>query len=243
MNGNAAAIRTASATLPVREGLPRWVEAAVGGTALVIISPLLAMCAVAIVLTSRGPAIYRQERMGRGGKPFRICKFRSMRQRSESGTTVTAKGDNRITVVGRLLRKTKLDELPELWNIAKGDMSFVGPRPEVPEYVNLSQPNWRAVLTVRPGLTDPVTIQLRNEEELLASVNGNREAFYLQTLQPFKVAGYMAYLAQRTWWTDVKVIAATLFAIVAPHRYPPPPLETIVAASARMTAPARAVRS
>ncbi len=127
--------------------------------------------------------------------------------------------------MGRLLRRSKLDELPELWNVLRGDMSFVGPRPEVPQYVDPENPAWKEVLLVRPGLTDPVTLRLRNEELLMTRVEGDREAFYRETLQPLKLAGYRAYLQRRTWRTDVGVLFATLLAVLWPARSgsPAPP--------------------
>jgi lipopolysaccharide/colanic/teichoic acid biosynthesis glycosyltransferase len=143
------------------------------------------------------------------------------------GPLVTACDDNRVTRVGRLLRKTKLDELPELWNILKGDMSLVGPRPEVPRYVDLKNPMWRLVLEARPGLTDPMTIRLRNEETLLAEVKGDREQFYQETLQPFKVNGYLEYLRGRSWWSDIKVIWNTIVAVAFPHKAPLPTIDEI----------------
>jgi lipopolysaccharide/colanic/teichoic acid biosynthesis glycosyltransferase len=119
------------------------------------------------------------------------------------------------------LRKTKIDELPELWNVVKGDMSIVGPRPEVERYVDLNNPLWRQALAVRPGLTDPVTLSLRNEEELLGRVKGDREQFYLETLQPIKLKGYKEYLCRRNAWSDVVVIALTVLVILFPHKAPP----------------------
>jgi lipopolysaccharide/colanic/teichoic acid biosynthesis glycosyltransferase len=150
-----------------------------------------------------------------------------------SGNQVTAKGDSRITFVGRLLRKTKLDELPGLWNVARGDMSLVGPRPEVSRYVNLDNPLWQRVLEVRPGITDPVTLSLRNEEELIAECQGDPEKFYLSTLQPYKLSGYVDYLQQRTWRTDVCVLIKTLFAVIVPSWAPLPEVEEIEALKAR----------
>lgn len=137
---------------------------------------------------------------------------------SSSGPSVTARGDARVTPVGRWLRRTKLDELPELWNVLRGDMSFVGPRPEVPEYVNLDNPLWADVLQVRPGLTDPMTLTLRDEEALLEVVEGDRDRFYRDTLQPQKLAGYRAYLDRRTWRTDLGVICDTILALLPGRR-------------------------
>jgi lipopolysaccharide/colanic/teichoic acid biosynthesis glycosyltransferase len=121
-----------------------------------------------------------------------------------------------------LLRKTKLDELPELWNVVRGDLALVGPRPEVPGYVDLDNPLWQKVLEVRPGITDPVTLKLRNEEELLAGCGTDPEKFYLSMLQPYKLLGYVDYLRKRTWRTDVCVLIKTLFAVILPFQAPPP---------------------
>ncbi len=147
-----------------------------------------------------GPALFRQQRLGRGGAPFTLFKLRTMRQAAAgaAGSYVTAGGDPRITPLGRFLRRSKLDELPQLWNIVRGDLSFVGPRPEVPAWIELGDPRWQRVLAARPGLTDPVTLRLRNEEALLAAVPGDREDFYRDHLQPWKLAGYADYLARRS---------------------------------------------
>ncbi len=134
--------------------------------------------------------------------------------RAGDGPEVTAAGDTRVTRVGRVLRRLKLDELPQLWNVLKGEMSFVGPRPEVPAFVDLASETWRRVLSVRPGITDPVALALKNEEALLAGVAGDRERFYREKLQPFKLHGYMDYIQNRTAWTDLAVIARTLLAVV-----------------------------
>ena len=150
-------------------GIPRSVEMVLALGGLVVSSPLLFLAALLIRATSPGPVLFRQQRVGRFGKPFELLKFRSMRVENE-GAQVTAKGDTRVTRVGRLLRKSKLDELPELWNVARGELSLVGPRLEVTKYVNLEDPLWRKVLEARPGITDPVTLRLRNEEEPLAAV-------------------------------------------------------------------------
>ena len=182
---------------------------------LLLASPVLLLAIASVRIGSPGPALFRQTRVGRDGRPFSLFKLRTMTAES-SGSRLTARGDPRITPLGRLLRKSKLDELPELWNILCGDMSFVGPRPEVPHYVDLSNPLWRAVLRVRPGLTDPITLRLRNEEQLLAGVPGDHEAFYVNVLLPFKLRGSLAYLARRTPWTDVAVLLNTAAAVVVP---------------------------
>ena len=202
-------------------GLPRAVEAIFAALALVVCLPLFVFCAVAIALTSRGPVLFRQKRVGRRGEFFTLLKFRTMRA-DASGLSITAQGDPRVTPMGRFLRKAKLDELPALWNVIVGDLGLVGPRPEVPRFVDLGNPLWRLALQVRPGLTDPVTLTLRNEEALLASVEGNPETFYRDVLQPYKLRGYARYLEQRTWWSDVEVLGRTLLAIVRPSSVPPP---------------------
>ena len=133
---------------------------------LLALSPLLLLLAMAVKLTSRGPVFFRQQRVGQGGRLFYILKLRSMVVNAEKlGLSVTRDGDPRITPLGRLLRKTKLDELPQLWNVLVGDMSFVGPRPEVPGYVRQYTPGQRRVLELKPGITDLATIEFRNEEE------------------------------------------------------------------------------
>lgn len=163
--------------------------------------------------------------MGRGGRPFELIKLRSMRVENK-GAEVTAQGDARITRVGRLLRKTKLDELPELWNVARGELSLVGPRPEVPKYVDLGDPLWQEVLEARPGITDPVTLRLRNEEALLGRQK-DPEGFYTAVLQPYKLRGYVAYLERRSAWSDLRVLWHTLLTVLTPSRTPPPSIDEL----------------
>jgi lipopolysaccharide/colanic/teichoic acid biosynthesis glycosyltransferase len=198
---------------PGRRGLPRAVEAPLALVGLVAVSPVLAAAAAAVVVSSGFPALFRQPRVGRGGKPFTLVKLRTMRP-SREGPEVTARGDARITAVGRFLRATKLDELPELWNVLRGDMSFVGPRPEVAHYVDLQDPLWQEVLRVRPGLTDPTTLSLRDEESLMAGIEGDRDRYYRESLQPAKLRGYVSYLRRRTWNSDLVVIWHTILSIL-----------------------------
>jgi len=200
-------------------GLPRAFEIAASLTGLVILAPLILIAGAAILLTSGAPVLFRQRRIGRQGQAFVLYKFRTMRD-GLAGPNITVLGDPRVTLVGRILRKTKIDEIPELWNVVTGDMSLVGPRPEIPSYVDLKLPEWQQVLLVRPGITDPVTLRLRNEEDLLADVNGDREGFYLSTLQPLKLAGYLEYLSRRTWWSDILTIFQTFLFVLLPHRAP-----------------------
>lgn len=201
----------------MQKGIPRIIEACLAITGLFLLSPFLALGALLAALSSPGPALFRQERIGLHGQKFILYKFRTMHVGS-SVLQVTAKNDCRITPAGKFLRKTKIDELPELWNVLNGDMSFVGPRPEVERYVALDNPLWRQVLAARPGLTDPVTLLLRNEEELLGRVAGDAEKFYLETLQPLKLKGYVEYLDQRDAWRDIEVIFRTLYVVLFPKK-------------------------
>lgn len=196
---------------------------AAGG--LLLLLPLLALVSVLIKISSPGPILFRQRRVGRGGQEFTLYKLRTMSV-AESGPLVTAATDNRITPLGKLLRKSKIDELPELWNIIVGDMSFVGPRPEVSRFVNYADPLWREVLQVRPGITDPVTLKFRNEEVLLAKVL-DKEAYYVEVVQPYKLKGYVNFLRKKTWKSDVKIIGLTFKAIILPKTAPPPTHEEL----------------
>jgi lipopolysaccharide/colanic/teichoic acid biosynthesis glycosyltransferase len=212
----------AAAPASLGRGIPRPVEIVLASLVLAVSAPIVVAAAIAVVMT-RGPAMFRQERIGRGGLPFVLYKLRTMRS-SHDGVEVTAGDDNRITPVGRLLRRTKIDELPELWNVIKGDMSLCGPRPEVSKYVDLENPEWRLLLSVRPGVTDPVTMRLRNEEVLLQAVDGDRERFYLEVLQPLKRKGYLEYLKQRTWQRDLKVLWQSGVAVIVRGKAQPPAL-------------------
>lgn len=204
-------------------GLPRSVEVVLAIFGLCITAPILALAAILIKFDSPGPVLFRQKRMGRNGKTFTLLKFRSMYV-SDKGALVTASGDSRISKIGRVLRRTKIDELPELWNIVRGEMSIVGPRPEVPELVDLTDPLWNETLEANPGLTDPVTLQLRNEEGLLAQAT-DREDFYKKTLQPYKLRGYVDFVRTRTWKKDVSIIFRTIKAIVFPQTVRQPTIE------------------
>lgn len=207
-----------SPDLPVESprGLPRWFEWLTAATGIVLAAPLFVLIALAIKLDSRGPVLFRQRRMGAGGRTFELLKFRSMRVESK-GREITVSGDSRISRVGRVLRKTKLDELPSLLNIIRSEMSLVGPRPEVPVFVDLRDPLWLEVLQSRPGLTDPSTLALRDEEFFLASVSHDPTVFYRSVLLPAKLRHSAAYLARRTWKSDLGIIARTLVAIMRPR--------------------------
>ncbi len=197
--------------------MPRLVEVLLSFGGLMVAAPVIALAGIALALSSGFPIFFRQIRVGRNARPFTLVKLRTMRV-ARSGLKVTASDDARVTRLGRFLRRSKLDELPELWNILKGEMSFVGPRPEVPQYVDPESPAWKEVLLARPGLTDPVTLRFRNEELLMAGVEGDRDAFYRETLQPLKLEGYRDYLRRRSWRTDVGVLFETVLALLWPSR-------------------------
>jgi len=182
---------------------------------LLLLSPLFILIAVAIKLRSPGPVFYAQERIGKAGKVFRVLKFRSMVPGADRmGPDITSAGDNRVTPVGRYLRKWKLDELPQLWNVLKGEMSMVGPRPELPSYVRNYTPEQREVLSVRPGITDLAAIQYRHEEQLLASSN-DIVRFYTQVVLPHKLSLNRLYIEKLSLFLDVELILQTLRVIPA----------------------------
>jgi lipopolysaccharide/colanic/teichoic acid biosynthesis glycosyltransferase len=202
-------------TLYVRGG-KRLLDIAASAVGLVIAAPLLAMTGLAVKLSSPGPALFRQTRVGRGGVKFQIVKLRSMRVSANGpGSTITSSGDPRITPIGRILRKAKMDELPQLWNVLKGDMSLVGPRPEVPEYVRRYTSEQQQVLSVRPGLTDIASIVYRNEEELLRR-NGNGEQFYCDVVMPHKLELNLEYINRMSLSYDLYLILLTLRTVLFP---------------------------
>lgn len=209
----------------VSKGLPRSIECLIAVVILVILSPTLLLCALLVWVSSSGGIFFRQQRVGREGKLFTLYKFRTMVVTS-GGLPITAENDYRITPIGRVLRKWKLDELPEFYNVLRGEMSFVGPRPEVPELVDFSNLAWNVVLKVRPGITDTVTLRLRNEEAFLATVE-DKETFYREVIQPYKLNGYLEYLKIKSLKTDLKIVAQTAKVILFPQTAPPPTLEEV----------------
>jgi lipopolysaccharide/colanic/teichoic acid biosynthesis glycosyltransferase len=177
---------------------------------LLLTLPIFVVCWTAIRLEDGGPAFFRQIRVGRGGRTFEILKFRSMRiDPRASGPAITARGDPRITRIGRFLRRSKWDEIPQLWNVLRGDMSIVGPRPEVPRYVALYSNEQRAVLALRPGITDEASIEFKDEEKLLAAAPDS-ERFYVDYCMPKKIALNLAYAKRASVIADLQVIARTL---------------------------------
>lgn len=179
---------------------------------LIVLSPLLLVVSLLVGITSPGGVFFRQERIGKDGKPFRIFKFRSMRK-DNAGLKITTGNDSRITPVGRFLRKSKIDELPQLINVLVGDMSFVGPRPEVADYVDLYTPYQRQVLQVRPGITGIASIRFRNENDLLtASDDPNRT--YIEEIMPRKIRLDLEYIPHASVPYDIKLIFQTLGAVI-----------------------------
>lgn len=194
--------------------LKRMMDIAVSAVALCVLWPLYLIIALAIVIDDPGPVFYRQVRVGRGGKPFRIFKFRSMVvDADKKGLAITVGNDRRITRVGAFLRKTKLDELAQLINVLCGQMSFVGPRPEVPRYVELYTPYQRQVLLVRPGITDYASIAYRNENDLLDAAQ-DPERMYIEQIMPAKIELNMKYLREISPAADIRLILKTVEAVV-----------------------------
>lgn len=192
----------------------RAMDIVLSACALAILWPLLLLIALAIWIDDPGPVFYRQVRVGRNGKTFRIFKFRSMvMDADKKGLAITVGRDSRITRVGAVLRKTKLDELAQLLNVLFGQMSFVGPRPEVPKYVELYTPYQRQVLLVRPGITDYASIAYRNENDLLAGAP-NPETMYIEQIMPDKIELNMKYLREISPLADIKLILKTVAAVV-----------------------------
>jgi lipopolysaccharide/colanic/teichoic acid biosynthesis glycosyltransferase len=177
---------------------------------LLILSPLFAAVSLLIKLDSRGPIFFKQERIGRDFEPFTIYKFRSMVAVGEGkGSLITVGGDRRITRLGRVLRASKIDELPQLFNVLKGEMSLVGPRPEVREYVQLFEKEYRRLLAIRPGITDPASIKYSAEETVLAG-SQNWEEEYVRKILPEKIKLSLEYVGNHTIITDLKLIAKTV---------------------------------
>ena len=190
----------------------RAFDMAVSAAALVGSSPLLALVGAAVRLDSPGPVIFRQERVGQHGEIFWIHKFRTLAH-GTSGALISPTSDPRVTRVGRVLRQTKLDELPQLLDVLTGHMSLVGPRPEVPHYVAMWAPEDRnVILSVRPGITDPASILLRNESEELAAAP-DPEHHYVTSLLPRKTALYVAYVQHRSFRGDLRLLAETVSSV------------------------------
>ena len=177
---------------------------------LIVLSPILILISFAIKIGSKGPVLFSQKRVGKDGKLFTLIKFRSMTVQQESNSTTTARGDIRITKIGSFLRKYKLDELPELWNIIKGEMSLVGPRPDVPGYADKLVGRDREILKLRPGITGTASLKYANEEEIL-SAQDDPQKYNDEVIFPDKVKVNLEYYKNQSLWLDIKIIFATIF--------------------------------
>lgn len=177
---------------------------------LIILFPLLIFISLAIKLGSSGPILFSQSRVGKDGKLFTLVKFRSMTVQQDSSSTATARGDVRITKIGAFLRKYKLDELPELWNVVMGEMSLVGPRPDVPGYADSLKGTDRNMLKLRPGITGTASLKYANEEEILAAQE-DPQKYNDEVIFPDKVIVNLEYYENQSLWLDIKIIFATIF--------------------------------
>lgn len=187
---------------------------------LTIFSPLCLAIAAWIKLDSPGPILYRGTRVGKGGRPFKMLKFRSMVVNAEQlGGPSTAGDDPRVTRVGRFLRRYKLDELPQLINVLKGEMSLVGPRPEVPQYVAMYNPEQRAILSVHPGITDWASLWNSDEGSWLAGAH-DPERVYLEVVRPTKLRLQLKYVRERSFMVDLRILLATLITLVSRRPLP-----------------------
>lgn len=191
--------------------LKRAFDLAVATTALAVTAPIIGIAAIAIAADSGGPILFRHRRVGKGRREIVTLKLRTMTNAS-TGPQITGANDMRITRVGRILRKAKLDELPQLWNVIRGDMSIVGPRPEVPDYVMMYTPEQQRLLDVRPGITDAASISFRNEEELLAMANDPARA-YREVIMPLKLEVALEATTKTSLASDLATIAKTIFSI------------------------------
>jgi lipopolysaccharide/colanic/teichoic acid biosynthesis glycosyltransferase len=181
----------------------RLFDCAVAGVAILLSLPLLVAIALLVRLTSSGPVLFRQKRTGRNGTAFTLYKFRSMRTEDNPGSHITVRGDTRVTRIGALLRRYKLDELPQFWNVLKGDMSLVGPRPKLPRHEAL-------LMTARPGITGPATLAFRHEEELLLEIDeSDLELFYQTVIKPAKARIDFDYMRNATCRTDLRLLWTT----------------------------------
>jgi len=190
--------------------MKRLFDIVAAGIGLLAISPLMLLAAFLIKVDSPGPIFFKQERVGRGFRPFLIYKFRTMVQdASRRRSSITVGADPRITRIGRFLRKTKFDELPQLINVLKGEMSLVGPRPEVPRYVEMFRKDYEEILRVRPGITDTASLKYQDEGEILGR-GGNPEEDYVRRILPDKVHLAKEYVGRSSFFYDLGLIARTL---------------------------------
>ena len=194
----------------INQGIKRIFDFVVSLVGVIVISPILLIVAIAIKIDSKGNVLFLQKRVGRNGKPFYIYKFRTMVTDAEKlGKQITVGKDNRITKVGAFLRKYKIDELPQLLNVVKGDMSLVGPRPEVPRYVELYSEEERRVLEVRPGITDLASLRYKDENDILGKVE-NPEEYYINVIMKDKLKLNLEYIEKSNILLDISLIFKTI---------------------------------
>lgn len=194
----------------------RCLDAVTAAVGLLTAAPVILLCAVAIRLSSRGPVFFRQTRVGQHGEPFQIIKLRTMTWNADKkGPGITASDDPRVTAVGKWLRKTKIDEIPQLLNVLRGEMSLVGPRPELPEYVAYYSPEQRGVLELKPGMTGPASLAFVDEERLLGG-RTEKEHFYVNTVMVRKLELDLAYCRDVSFFKDCRLILRTARLVVLP---------------------------
>lgn len=188
--------------------LKRAFDLLIASAGLILLSPLLAVVALLVKIDSPGSVFFRGQRVGKDGRLFYIVKFRTMVENAaQLGPGITSAGDPRVTRIGRWLRRTKIDELPQLWNVVRGEMSLVGPRPEDPRFVTFYTETQRRLLSVRPGITSPASIRFRHEETMLQA--GDIDA-YIKNIMPAKLRIDLEYLDRRTFWTDLVILLRTI---------------------------------
>jgi lipopolysaccharide/colanic/teichoic acid biosynthesis glycosyltransferase len=197
------------ASRPLYRAAKRTIDLTAGGLALALLSPLIGLVAIQIRREDSGPAFYRAPRVGLNGRTFRMYKFRTMVTNADRiGGPSTAGDDPRITKMGHRIRTSKLDEIPQLINVVKGEMSLVGPRPEVQHYVDMFTERERDILSVKPGITDWASIRYRNEGEILRGAEDPEQA-YMEKIRPGKLELQLAYVRRQSLWLDLKILAAT----------------------------------
>jgi len=192
-------------------------DKAAAALGLVLLAPVFLVAAIAVVINDGSPVMFRHKRVGRWGRPFELLKFRSM-YRGRLGSQITAGGDPRVTRVGRVLRRYKIDELPQLWNVLRGDMSLIGPRPEAPAYVDHDDATWQCVLGVPPGITDLASLIYRDEEKVLAG-SEDPERYYREHVLPDKLRLNLHYIDTSCFRTDLSLLFWTVWYSVSPAQF------------------------
>ena len=216
--------------------MKRFFDITAAGIGLIFIAPIITIFGLLIRTTSIGPVFFRQNRVGLNGKIFLVYKFRTMVDRAEDlGTSVTTGNDARITPLGRFLRRTKLDEFPQLINVFNGDMSLVGPRPDVPEIINNYTSEMRRIFNVRPGITSIATLHLRDEEGVLAKVEDS-DSFYEEIMVPLKVKLAMEHVDKDSFWFDIKILFQTLWMLTLGRWWPIEEHPEVVELNKKLTA-------